>query len=148
MAFHGEVSPRQAPAPSELPDDVGLQASRCEERGLHGEGLEPLARAGVGVDEDRPAVGPRGIARIAASDLHRPAGEGRGQQAKPPEAVASGSVTLQGFPIPSMLRATTRISRLCASSSARLPDSTDTLRVSQCRAAKWKTVIAPIRLMK
>jgi len=49
--------------------------------------------------------------------------------------------------IPSMLRATSRISRLSFSSSAWLQGSKGTSCVSQGIAAKWNTVVAPIKLM-
>jgi hypothetical protein len=76
VAFHGEVSPGQGRAPREPANDVGLQASGCEERCLHGERLELVTRAGGGVDEDPPAVCPRGLAGLAGRHLHRAAGEG------------------------------------------------------------------------
>ena len=50
--------------------------------------------------------------------------------------------------MPSMRRATSSISRLCRSSSAGTAGSKGTPGVSDGMAAKWNTVVAPIRLMK
>ena len=60
--------------------EIGLQASRGEQRRLHGERLELLARARVGVDEDLRAVGPRRLAGLAGRHLEIAAGERRRQQ--------------------------------------------------------------------
>ena len=44
MPFYGEVSPGQRRAPREPAHDVGIQASGCEERRLHGDRLDLLTR--------------------------------------------------------------------------------------------------------
>jgi hypothetical protein len=102
VRFDREVAPGQRRATHEPANDVGCEAARGEERRLHGERLELLARAGIRIEEDPPAVGPRRRAAIAARHFYGAAGEGRRQQAKPSEAArpllrrASGAAISSG----------------------------------------------------
>ena len=95
VSFHGEVSPGQCRAPCDPADDAGLEASGCEQRRLHDERLELVARAELRIDEDRAAVGPRRLAALAGGHLQGAPGERGRQQAEPPRAVALGCVTPQ-----------------------------------------------------
>ena len=98
VAFHGEVSPGQCRAPRQPAHDVGIQASGREERRLHGDRLDLLTRADAGVDEDHPPVGPRRLTGLARRHLQGAAGDRRGQQAEPPQAVAVCLFSPQGSP--------------------------------------------------
>ena len=98
VAFDGEVSPGQRRAPRQPAHDVGIQASGCEERRLHGDRLDLLTRTDAGVDEDHPPVSPRRLAGLARRDLQGAARDRRGQQAEPPQAVAVSLVTPQESP--------------------------------------------------
>ena len=104
VAFYGEVSPGQRRAPREPAHDVGIQASGCEERRLHGDRLDLLTRADAGVDEDHPPVSPRRLAGLARRHLQGAAGDRRGQQAEPPQAVVGVSFATHPAPTFSLER--------------------------------------------
>ena len=91
VPLHGEVAPGQRRPPHQAGHDVSLQASRCQERRLHGQRLDLFARARVDVDVDHLAIRPRRLTGLGRRDLQRTARDRRGQQAKPPHSVVVGS---------------------------------------------------------
>jgi hypothetical protein len=76
----GEVSPREFGAPRERAHDVRLKASSGDQTGLAGQGRQPLTWAITEIDEDRLAIGPRGLLRRGGLDGDRLPSQCRGEQ--------------------------------------------------------------------
>ena len=83
VAFDGQVPLGQRGSPNKLPNDIGLEASACEQRCLHGHRFELPTRALGGVDENGDAVRPSGFAAVARRHRDGATGQRRRQQPKP-----------------------------------------------------------------